>query len=239
MNRQEHIWPGLETTALCMVWLASILWLLVSGEYQVFLRPGFWALLIWAIVIMCLFAFSAARRISMGERPTYAPSLYIRLGTLILPLFFIIVAHEQSLGSYAFEKRAALQSYQTLQSAVRGAMPLPADNRVDILQIMENIDAWKGQRVVAEGMVYRNEKIPDRHIVVYRFLMTCCAADASPLSILVETDNPDDFEEDEWVSVEGLLSIETFDGLDTPHINADSIIPIDPPKDKYLYPSFY
>jgi uncharacterized repeat protein (TIGR03943 family) len=118
-------------------------------------------------------------------------------------------------------------------------MRLPDDGKVTILQIMENIDYWKGKRVITEGMIYRGEKLPDKHLVIYRFLMVCCAADALPLNILVETDNPKEFEQDQWVCVEGILSLKNIEGLDSPHIKADRITLVTPPGNKYLCPRFY
>jgi uncharacterized membrane protein YcgQ (UPF0703/DUF1980 family) len=68
--------------------------------------------------------------------------------------------------------------------------------------------------------------------------MVCCAADALPLSVLVETDNPEEFEQDRWVRVEGTLSLKSMGDLVSPHIKADRISLVAPPKNKYLYPSF-
>lgn len=267
MNRTGHKTLNLETAAIYLAWISMITWLLMSGKYQIFIRQSFWALMIWAIAILGLFFFSIIRRVSMRNNPVPKAATFIRLGTVIIPIFYILMAQEKSLGSYAFQMRSTMQGlqksqsigeaqgtsaensngvtrstaqdFQNLQSAVKGAAPLPSDGKVTILQIMENIDNWKGKKVIAEGMVYRDDKVPGRHIVVYRFLMTCCVADASPLSMLVETDNADQFKEDQWVRVEGVLSLKKAEGLDTPHIKAEQITPINTPEDTYLYPSFY
>jgi len=267
MNRTVHKTLNLETAAIYLAWISMISWLLMSGKYQIFIRQSFWALMIWAIAILTLFFFSIIRRVSIHNNPVATSATFIRLGTVIVPIFYILMAQEKSLGSYTFEMRSTMhglqksqsireaqgtsaetsnaetrltaQDFQNLQYAVKGATPLPSDGRVTILQIMENIDNWKGKTVIAEGMVYRDDKVPAGHIVVYRFLMTCCVADASPLSMLVETDNTDQFKEDQWVRVEGVLSLRKAEGLDTPHIKADRITPINPPEDNYLYPSFY
>jgi uncharacterized repeat protein (TIGR03943 family) len=126
-----------------------------------------------------------------------------------------------------------------MQMDTLGPAPLPDNGKVNILQIMENIDYWKGKRVVAEGMVYRDESVPDKHLVIYRFLMVCCAADALPLSLLIETNNPEEFEQDHWVRVEGILSLKSMGDLVSPHIKAERINLIASPKNKYLYRRFY
>jgi putative membrane protein len=240
MNKDNHTSLSLEMAASYLIWMCSIVWLLLSGKYQIFLRQSFWALMLWAFAILGLFAFSIIKRISFRNNPVYGASAYIRLGTIVLPIFYILMAQNQSLSSYAFKKRSTVQPSQSIQSAVKGAVTLPDDGKVSIFQIMENIDDWKDKRVVTEGMVYRDDNVPEKHIVIYRFLMTCCVADASPLNILVETDNPDGFKDDQWVRVEGILSLKKVGDIDfSPHIKADRITPIAPPKDKYLYPSFY
>jgi uncharacterized membrane protein YcgQ (UPF0703/DUF1980 family) len=78
-----------------------------------------------------------------------------------------------------------------------------------------------------------------KHLVIYRFLMVCCAADALPLSVLVEKDNPEEFEQDRWVSVEGILRLKSMGDLVSPHIKVDRITLVAPPGNKYLYPRFY
>jgi uncharacterized repeat protein (TIGR03943 family) len=238
MNKWMYNSLRLELAAVYLAWTVSIGYLLFSGRYQVFLRVGFWAVMLWALIILGLYSLATIRDISLREKSTQEASAYVRLGTVILPLFFILMAQEQSLDSYAFENRSVSRAYQNLGRAVKGPMPLPDDGKVTILQVMENIDDWKGRRVITEGMVYRDEKLPDKHLVVFRFLMVCCAADALPLSVLVETDNPEEFEQDWWVRVEGTLSLKSMGDLVSPHIKADRISLVAPPGNKYLYPSF-
>ena len=238
MNKWNHGSLRLETASVYLTWTASIGWLLFSGRYQVFLRVGFWALMLCAFAILGLFSLAMIRRISLHEKATQGAAAYVRLGTLILPLLYILMAQNQSLDSHAFQNRSSSQPFQSTRSAATSPARLPDNGMVTILQIMENIDHWKGKRVVTEGMVYRDESVPDKHLVIYRFLMVCCAADAMPLSVLVETDNPEEFEQDQWVSVEGVLSLKSTGDIVSPHIKADQITLIAPPRNKYLYPRF-
>jgi uncharacterized repeat protein (TIGR03943 family) len=194
--------------------------------------------MLWAVAILGLFSLAMIRRISLHEKATQGAAAYVRLGTLIFPLFFILMAQDQSLDSYALENRGAAQAFPNIRRAVKGPAPLPEDGKVTILQIMESIDDWKGKWVVTEGMVYRDESVPDKHLVIFRFLMVCCAADALPLCVLVETDNPREFEQDRWVRVEGTLSLKGMGDLVSPHIKADRISLVAPPENKYLYPNF-
>jgi heme A synthase len=39
-----------------LLWAGALVWLLLTARYQAFLRPGFWALLLWAVVILALLA---------------------------------------------------------------------------------------------------------------------------------------------------------------------------------------
>ncbi len=237
MNRYHGF--RLESAGVLFMWAGLIGWLIGSGSYESILRPGFWVLMLWALLILGLFSWAMLRQVSLSIKERQEFSAYVKLGTLIVPIFFILMAQEQSLGSYAFEKKGGPASLAAVQPAVKDPTLLPDDGKASILQIIENLDDWKGELITTEGMVYRNEDLPDQHFVLYRFLMVCCAADAVPLGLLVETDNAGAFEQDTWVSVRGLLSIQAMGGVDSPHIKAERISPLDAPPNRYLYPRFY
>ena len=91
----------IEMVAVYLTWAASIGWLLFSERYHVFLRVSFGILLIWALVLLGLFSFAMIRGISRSRNVSRGIASHVRLATLILPLFFILAAQDQPLGSYA------------------------------------------------------------------------------------------------------------------------------------------
>jgi uncharacterized repeat protein (TIGR03943 family) len=222
-----------------LVWASALFWLLFTGRYQAFLRPGFWALLLWALAVLLLFAaalFWARPSLCAGSMAA-VPG--IRLLIMLLPLIYVMAAQEQTLGSHALKNRLSEPAYMKRFAAgspaiVEGDKPL-----VTLLDILQNFKAYEGRKITTQGMVYRDETVPFGHILVFRFLIVCCAADALPAGALVSHEEVDSFEQDTWVSVEGTLGLKDVGDLTFPLIQAERITRIDPPKDPYLFPRLF
>ena len=234
-DKKRKLWVA----AGYLVWAGALVWLLASGRYQAFLRPGFWALLLWALAILLLFAgvlFLSGRDFSLAGK---GPALWARLGVLIVPLVYVLAAQEQPLGSHALGKRFFEPRYMDrFAGGGRGFVDLD-DPRVTLMDILQHFSAYEGRRITTEGMVYRDEVVPPGHFLLFRFIIVCCAADAMPAGALVLGGDGDSFEQDTWVSVEGVLGLKQVDDLTFPLIHAESITRIDPPKDPYLFPRLF
>jgi putative membrane protein len=222
-----------------LVWAGALLWLLLTGRYQAFLRPGFWALLLWAFAVLLLFAaalFWARPSLPAGSMPA-VPG--IRLLVMLLPLIYVMAAQEQTLGSHALKNRLSEPAY--MERFARGSPAIvEGDNPlVTLLDILQNFKVYEGRKITTQGMVQRDETVPPGHILVFRFLIVCCAADALPAGALVSHEEVDSFEQDTWVSVEGVLGLKKVGDLTFPLIQAERITKIDPPKDPYLFPRLF
>jgi uncharacterized repeat protein (TIGR03943 family) len=222
-----------------LVWAGALLWLLLTGRYQAFLRPGFWALLLWAVAVLLLFAAA----LFLSGRPLQSGSMiavpWIRLGVLVLPLIYVMAGQEQTLGSHALKNRLSGPAFME-RFAGGGPAIVEGDNPlVTLLDILQNFKAYEGRKITTHGMVYRDETVPPGHSLVFRFLIVCCAADALPAGALVTHEEVDTFEQDAWVSVEGVVGLKTVGDLTFPLIRADRITRIDPPKDPYLFPRLF
>lgn len=222
-----------------LVWASALLWLLLTERYQTFLRPGFWALLLWALAVLLLFAAALfwARPSVLAGSMAAVPG--IRILVVLLPLIYVMAAQEETLGSHALKNRLSGPANME-RFAVGGPAIVEGDNPlVTLLDILQNFKAYEGRKITTLGMVYRDETIPSGHILVFRFLIVCCAADALPAGALVSHEEVDSFEQDTWVSVEGILGLKEVGDFTFPLIRADRITRIDPPKDPYLFPRLF
>jgi putative membrane protein len=68
-----------------------------------------------------------------------------------------------------------------------------------------------------------------------RMMIMCCAADAQPVSVLVETAQLPDVGEMGWVKVRGKPTFPVADGQARPLIVADSVEKTDAPREVFLY----
>lgn len=86
------------------------------------------------------------------------------------------------------------------------------------------------------GFVYHDDRLTGNKIMVGRFTITCCVADAFAVGMVIDSHDASTFENDTWVKVDGTLDEITIDGVKIPMIHASSITEIEPPAQPYLYP---
>ncbi|WP_168121550.1 TIGR03943 family protein [Paenibacillus sp. HB172176] len=99
-------------------------------------------------------------------------------------------------------------------------------------------DAFMGKGVTLSGFTYREEDMNKDQLVVGRFAMTCCSADALPYGLLIQWPRANEYDEDEWISVTGKLDVTTYMENEIIVIKATKIKRIDPAETPYVYPDF-
>jgi len=72
-------------------------------------------------------------------------------------------------------------------------------------------------------------------LVVFRFVITCCAADASPAAVLVDGKDLPDLEESSWVEVEGEFKVEEKNSQRVPVLRKSALKQTEAPKQRYLF----
>lgn len=109
-------------------------------------------------------------------------------------------------------------------------------NFLDGLTTMElYAKEFAGKELETFGFVYREEGFAPQQLVVARFSVSCCTADASVFGILVENSQAAKWKKDSWVRVRGKLELRTVDGYDMLVLNASRVEPAKAPKDPYVY----
>ncbi|MGP4073197.1 TIGR03943 family putative permease subunit [Piscibacillus sp. B03] len=86
------------------------------------------------------------------------------------------------------------------------------------------------------GFVYKEDGFNEDQLVVSRFLITHCVADASIVGFLSEFDEASTFEEDTWVEIEGTLDVATYNDLELPMVKVDQIKEVGEPDEPYIFP---
>jgi putative membrane protein len=69
------------------------------------------------------------------------------------------------------------------------------------------------------GMVYHPPGWPMNRMIVMRYMITCCAADATPVGVAVEMKEAAKYKDNTWVTITGLMNEKRIEG-------ADSILPL-------------
>ncbi|BBO92473.1 TIGR03943 family putative permease subunit [Desulfosarcina ovata] len=246
MNAADHFllrWLG---PLLFGVWSAALLYLLVAGRYTMFLRPGFGLLLALAHFIAMGFMIAALP----GERPAIVDiGGALRVLVLLVPILYLLSLPTATLGSRAFTNRFVGTSNMTATRAGKPAKTKPparratdmyhADGELTILDLMLNPEPHDGRRVVFTGMMLHDgvlKKYFDGHdTAVYRFLINCCAADALPLAVAVDSEQAKDLATDQWVRVEGVFHLRRMGDDAIPMVEDAIVVPVDAPRNPYLF----
>ncbi len=243
--------------AVFATWTGFLIYILASQRYVAFLRPEFGILLALAHFIAMGFMLAAMIRPKAVEIDT---STILRSIVLLVPVLYYAAMPDAMLGNQAFKKRfigtnngaIGRQSPSILSSQgsendpdiasppkeTKGAQQETPQERT-ILDIFLNPNFYKGQRVIVTGMILRDEQLKPhfggRDTAVYRFLINCCAADALPLAIALDSDQAGAFTNDQWGQVDGIFDLQQINGKPVPMVLKPQIKPVEAPAVPYLF----
>jgi uncharacterized repeat protein (TIGR03943 family) len=159
-----------------------------------------------------------------------------------MPLVFLWAVYGQSLGSDALSlrlrERWALTAGKTGEGSA-GTRPAAEGeaSEVTLLDLEKNKDALLGQRVITEGMVSNAMELGEGGILLFRFVITCCVADAQPVGVLVFPKEASSLPDDTWVRVQGVFEVRTVEGEAMASLRAEKVERIEtpPPAKRYLF----
>ncbi|HBF38457.1 MAG TPA: hypothetical protein DDW50_14205 [Firmicutes bacterium] len=112
------------------------------------------------------------------------------------------------------------------------------------------LQALLNSKILLKGRVLKSPLLKNDEVVVYRMIITCCAADALASGVLVKLPERNQFHDQDWVEVEGTLQLQPFDenlktieplagmvpqGNVYPYFTAAKAYKISAPSAKYLY----
>jgi putative membrane protein len=95
---------------------------------------------------------------------------------------------------------------------------------------------FEGRKIKVRGFVYKEEGLEENQLVLSRFLITHCIADASITGLIIEFNQANEFEQDMWLEIEGTLEVTTYNGIELPLIKAKKWTVIKEPVEPYIYP---
>ncbi|MGB3494064.1 MAG: TIGR03943 family protein [Elainellaceae cyanobacterium] len=102
------------------------------------------------------------------------------------------------------------------------------------LNVYPEPDAYTGDSVNVTGFAVYPPDLPSDHLMISRFVITCCAADAYPVGLPVKlSGDRSDYPADEWFSIEGKMITSEINGQRQLVIEADSIESIPTPRNPY------
>ncbi|NET48750.1 MAG: TIGR03943 family protein [Merismopedia sp. SIO2A8] len=107
---------------------------------------------------------------------------------------------------------------------------------VRTLNVYPEPDAYAGQAVDVSGFAIHPPDLPNNYIIISRFILTCCAADAYPVGLPVKlASDRADYPADQWFRIKGEMATENLNDTRRLTVVADGIESIPVPKNPYDY----
>ncbi|HLB39161.1 MAG TPA: TIGR03943 family protein [Actinomycetota bacterium] len=210
-----------------MLWLTGRTYLYLSSRTAWVVPMG--AVIMSIAAIGRLATARSARQEVLGRRQAWS------LGIVALPVVLVLALPPSALGAYSVGKRA------TFGGSAIGATARDVTGPLDFVDIgaaqsfpaaMTQLEARAGEPIALEGFVTHKEGAPLDEIVLTRYIVTCCVADATIAQVRVVGLPPGAYTDDEWLRITGAVYPVGREVL----VAADSAEPIPVPEQPYLTP---
>lgn len=184
-------------------WITTSGFLLQDDRYYLFLKPQFGILIYISLVILTLFAASI---LTLKTKLWVTDSL-IKGMILLVPVLFIFSTGDQTLGGFALSKRTLSSPGKKDPQPAPPALKQedPGTSEPSILELVREWDKYQGSRITLEGLYFEPREKNETVAVVFRYLVSCCAADALPLGIVIKKEAAKGIQDNDWVRVTGVV----------------------------------
>jgi uncharacterized repeat protein (TIGR03943 family) len=232
-----------ETQAVLLVLVGgTLLKISVAGTYVRYVRVGLRPYLIAAGVVMLAVAAATlwqvlVRRPSEEDDHGHAHGRWDVAWLLLLPVVGLLLIAPPALGSFA-----AARSGTALPAANKSRFPPLPDGdpvRISVLDyasraVYDHGHSLQGRQVLLSGFVLAGSG-GQRYLV--RMVITCCAADASPVKVALAGDVPADLAAGGWIEVLGRYNdqtvADTVNDEKIPYLTVQTTRVIPAPKQQY------
>lgn len=241
----------------CLTFAAVIFRLAFSGAYLQYVTPKTLPYLYFTVAVMVIWgAFGLLRRARTLPRVRTTHCL-----TLALPVLLLLLPHSAvtssslSSGYIGGANTAGSVTTQIQQTpdaeVVENTYSLTGKDEASqtitvsdsefspwMTELYTNPDQYNGWKIKMTGFVFHDSKqMKANEFVPARLMMSCCVADLTPVGLLCQYDKTAGLKADDWVTVEGTLHYEDYDGAQEPQITVTSLTAANK-VDGYLYPSY-
>ena len=218
--------------------------LLLTGEMVKYMSPSLDPLTALAGVVLGAMGIVELWGGALREH-THSPEQFdeaLASLLLLLPVVLALVFVPRSLSTSALGGErldGLLLTYGgDVARVAQGAPPPPRRPIADVDDLLAYVrqsgEAGLGQRVRVRGIVARSETLRDDELVLLRFSIAHCVADARPVALLVVSDGRPGPAIDQWVEIDGTLDRRERDGDRLISVLAELIVPIAEPSNPYL-----
>jgi uncharacterized repeat protein (TIGR03943 family) len=249
-SRLRQTW--LDVLAIA-AWGAVLLKFWLTGKMPLLLHPNYvWLAITAGIALVGLSIWKAGQGLLLLRRRSRQilpnPQHFTLLPPGFSSLLLLLVAlvglgfTPRPFSSEVALNRGVTESLTLTRSqpqAFRATVQPEARSIIDwvrTLNVYPEPDAYTGQQVNVDGFVIHPPNFPEGYLVISRFILTCCAADAYPVGLPVKlTGDRSSYPADSWLKIRGSMITETLNNQRQLVIQASAIEPIPEPRNPYAY----
>lgn len=167
---------------------------------------------------------------------------WIETGVHALPLLLFVAIGPTALGSHTLSESGQIDATRFAPTAPIDPTIIDGYHRTDLLALRHDpfLDGGKIEIIARLGELAeqttrkrRNAPPPLPKPVLFRHVISCCAADGRPIYAWLKDPPPADLPLDTWVRVRGTVDMRETGGV-IPVITAELIEAVPQPKDAYL-----
>lgn len=151
----------------------------------------------------------------------------------------IYATHEPDIGLIDGRKEMNEEEYDLFKEELlqKSTIQMTDENYLIYYEDMnKDYTKYIGRKIQIKGFVLKEESFAQNQLVISRFLITHCIADASIVGFLSEFPEANTLDEDSWIEAWGTIDIVDFNGDILPLIKVDEWVKIEEPSTPYLYP---
>ena len=206
---------GTWSLALFRYWFTGQLFLLLHPNYM--WLPNGSAFVLLAMAGFKLMQFKRrAGRISASSHSTLLPPRFSSLVLLAIAVISLLYTPQAFASDKAIQRGISDSLTLTRSQPQRFLRQTASEDRTVIdwirtLNVYPEPDAYTGQKVKLSGFVIHPPDWPEEYLMVSRFVLTCCAADAYPVGIPVQLAvSRQAYAADGWLEIEGKMITATI-----------------------------
>lgn len=218
---------------LLSVWAIFFFWLLTFGRGDLvrLLHPRLWWGLGVAVVVLVLFLVSLifSNKHTKSDKPILME--FPGILTLLVPILYFSIAAEARLDGTALQNRIIQSDNGMYLNSVPSfeIFDEPQSSGMVFAKILRKPKDFEGQQVEVVCQSLVNEKLPENIAGCYRYMITCCAADALPAFIFLNHSSETEIENDRWIKIKGPLSIISNNGVQFPSVAIKAVEYVEEP----------
>jgi putative membrane protein len=221
------------------IWAGFFTWLTSLGQRHLarLLHPGLWWLVACAVFILLLFLVVNCRGLRTGRQHGSIRWQWPSLAILLVPLLFFTQFENARFDAGTFSKRTLptaggiRQGGTTLTNRTENSQ----SPDISLAQLIFNSDKFLGKEVEVVCQTFVNDRLPKGVAMCYRYLISCCAADARPLFIFIEPPQGMIIENNKWIRTKGTLTKRVHAEVEVPLLPVASVDYVEEPSFPFVF----